>query len=140
MKTVHIPTTKHLRVFYGWSRINNIRKREAISVIFENDRQPEERTMRLINKMIDVVYVRDQTEGEKKDAEGSIRMFTEYSVFLDEKQFNGSLELALRYNSESDRNNVSADERELIKQKLKEHYLSTHLEYKESAVQLEIEF
>lgn len=28
---------KLLRVFYGWAKINKIRKKEAISVIFEND-------------------------------------------------------------------------------------------------------
>lgn len=134
------PTSKPLRVFYGWCRVNKIRKKEAISVVFENDCQREERTMRFINKMIDVVYVRNQTEEEKEGAEGAIRMFTEYSVFLQEKRFQGSLELALRSNSEADKNNVSLEEREIIKRKLREHYLSTHPEYKEPVVQLEIEF
>lgn len=134
------PVTKRLRVFYGWCKVNKIRKKEAISVVFENDSQREEKTMKFINKMLDVVYVRDQTEDEKQDAERAFRMFTEYSIFLNERQFQGSLELALRCNFESDKNNVSEDERETIRRKLRESYLSSHPEYKEPTVQLEFEF
>ena len=28
------PITKRLRVFYGWNKVNKIRKKEAISVVF----------------------------------------------------------------------------------------------------------
>lgn len=134
------PANKRLRVFYGWSRVNKIRKKEAISVVFENDCQPDERTMKFINRMMNVVYIRDQTEDEKKDAEGAFRMFTEYSIFLDDKRFQRSLELALKYNFESDKNNVPEEERETIRKKLRKHYLSLHPGYKEPTVQLEIEF
>ena len=134
------PITKRLRVFYGWNKVNKIRKKEAISVIFENDTQREERTMKFINRMMEVVYVRNQTEDEKKDADGSARSYTEYSLFLEEKHFQGSLELALRCNFESDKNNVSEEERETIRKKLRESYLSSHPGYKEPVVQLEFEF
>lgn len=134
------PVNKHLRVFYGWCRVNKIRKKEAISVVFENDTQREEKTMRFINKMMDVVYIREQTDNEKIGAEDAIRSFTEYSVFLDEKKFQGSLELALGYNFEADKNNVSAEERETIRRKLREHYLSNHPGYKEPTLQLELDF
>lgn len=134
------PTNKRLRVFYGWCKVNKIRKKEAISVIFENDNQREERTMKFINRMMNVVYVRDQTEGEKIGIEDAVGMFTEYSVFLDDKRFQGSLELALRENYDADKNNVSEEEREIIKEKLRAHYLSDHPGYKEPIVQLEIEF
>lgn len=134
------PVNKHLRVFYGWCRVNKIRKKEAISVVFENDTQREEKEMRFINKMMHVVYVRDQTEDEKKGAENAIRMFTEYSIFLNEKEFQGSIELALKCNYEADKNNVSQEDRETIRRKLREHYLSTHPGYKEPTVQLEFEF
>ena len=96
--------------------------------------------MRFINRMMDVVYVRDQTDNEKIGADGAIRMFTEYSVFLSEKQFQGSLELALKWNFEVDKNNVSEEERETIRQKLRESYLFTHPQYKNPVVQLEFEF
>lgn len=134
------PINKPLRVFYGWCRVNKIRKKEAISVIFENDSQREERTMKFINKMMDVVYVREQTDNEKIGVENAIRMFTEYSVFLNEKKFQGSLELALNYNSDADKNNVSQEERDVIREKLREHYLSSHPDYKEPVIQLEIDF
>lgn len=131
---------KPLKVYYGWCRVNKIRKKEAISVIFENDAQREERTMRFINKMMNVVYIRDQTEDEKTGVEEAICMFTEYSVFLNDRKFQGSLELALRHNFEADKNNVTEKEREAIRRKLREHYLSTHPDYKEPVVQLELEF
>lgn len=132
--------SKPLRVFYGWCRVNKIRKKEAISVVFENDSQREERTMKFIKKMMDVVYVREQTDNEKIGVENAIRMFTEYSVFLNEKKFQGSLELALNYNSDADKNNVSQEERDVIREKLREHYLSTHPGYKEPVIQLKIDF
>ena len=134
------PAAKRLRVFYGWAKVNKIRKKEAISVIFENDSQPEERAMKFINRMMDVAYVRDQTEDEKTDAVGAIRTFTEYSVFLGDKRYQGSLTLALRSNSESDRNNVSEDERKEIMARLRQAYLGSHPDYKEPVVQLELDF
>lgn len=134
------PINKPLRVFYGWCRVNKIRKKEAISVVFENEAQREERTMKFIKKMMDVVYVREQTDNEKIGVENAIRMFTEYSVFLNEKRFQGSLELALNYNSDADKNNVSQEERVIIREKLREYYLSTHPSYKEPVIQLEIDF
>ena len=131
---------KNLRVFYGWSKVNKIQEKEAISVIFENDRGRDERTMRFINKMMDVVYVREQTDREKKGVEDAIRMFTEYSIFMNDKKIKGSLEKALRYNSEADKNNISSKERELIMQKLRERYLLDHPGYKEPIIQQELQF
>ena len=55
-----------LRVFYGWTRTNKIRKAEAISVIFENRSQREEKVQAFIGRMQHTVYVREQTEEEKK--------------------------------------------------------------------------
>ena len=89
---------KKLRVFYGWSKVNKIRKKEAISVIFENDRMNEEKTLKAVGKYQETVYIRPQTDGEKLDAEHSNRMFTEYSVFMDDKRIKGSLEKALQIN------------------------------------------
>lgn len=60
-----LPRNKNLRVFYGWAKVNKIRKKEAISVIFENDRMPEEKTLKAIGKFQDTVYTRQQTDNEK---------------------------------------------------------------------------
>ena len=33
----HLQAKKRLKVYYGWSKINKIQKREAIAVAFENE-------------------------------------------------------------------------------------------------------
>lgn len=129
---------KNLRVFYGWARLGKIRKKEAISVIFENDRMREERIMKAIAKYQDTVYVRQQTPDEKRDADGATRMFTEFSVFLSDKRIKGSLQRALQQNSEADRKNVSQKELAEIANKLREAYLESHPDYKEPMLQLNL--
>ena len=121
----------NLRVWYGWAKLNKIRKREAISVIFENGKQSSERTDGFIRKMQNTVYVRYQTDEEAKDAEGKSRMFTEYNIFMDDKAIRNSLDFALWENSEADANNVSANERAVIEAKLRAAYMSAHRQYKE---------
>lgn len=114
--------SKNLRVFYGWTKINKVRKSEAISVIFENAKQNEDRTMRFINKMQDTVYIRKQTKAEAADAASINRMFTEYSIRLDDKKIGGDLEKALETNFESDKNHVSMEERIVIREELRKTY------------------
>lgn len=129
---------KNLRVFYGWAKVNKIRKKEAISVIFENDRMPEEKTLKTIGRFQDTIYTRQQTYNEKLDAEHSIRMFTEYSIFMDDKKIKGSLEKALQVNMDADRNNVGKKVLDEIAAKLREHYMMLHWDYKEPVRQLEL--
>ena len=131
-------TVKRLRDFFGLAKVNKIRKKEGISIIFENDSQKESRTLSFINRMQTTVYVREQTEREKIGVDKAIRMFTEYSMFLSDSQ--GSLELILKNNSEADRNNVSEEERNLIASKLKECFLASHPGYKEPVIQLKLDF
>lgn len=121
----------NLRVWYGWAKLNKIRKREAISVIFENGKQSSERTDGFIRKMQNTVYVRYQTDEEAKDAVSKSRMFTEYNIFMDDKAIRNSLDFALWENSEADANNVSANERAVIEAKLRTAYMSAHRLYKE---------
>lgn len=129
---------KKLRVFYGWAKINKVRKKEAISVIFENDRTIEEKILRAIAKYQDTVYVRPQTDDEKLDAKSSNRMFTEYSVFMDDKRIKGSLENALLVNRNADQKNVSANILNEISEKLRSAFLLAHQDYKEPLRQLEL--
>lgn len=131
------PESKGYSVYYGWTKINKTRKKEAISVIFENDYIPEH-NRGFISKMQHTVYVRRQTPGEEKDSEGNKRSFTEYSIFMDDMKNKGSLEMALTQNFLDDRNNVSEEERLLIKQALKDKYLEDHPLYKEPVVQLSL--
>lgn len=131
---------KPLRMFYGWAKLGKIRKKEAISVIFENDCMREERTLRVIAKYQDTVYVRQQTSDEKRDAEGATRMFTEFSVFLADKRVKGSLQRALQENMEADRKNVSKNVLIEIADKLRTAFKENHPDYKEPITQLDLNF
>ena len=121
---------KLLRVFYGWAKINKIRKKEAISVIFENDGgfEKNEKKVKLYQN---TVYTRFQTKKEMEDAEMSNRTFSEYSVFLDDKQIKGSLKKALEVNFLADKKNVAKEVREEIRRLLEKDFLLNHRNYKE---------
>lgn len=121
----------NLRVWYGWSKINKIRKREAISVIFENGKQSPERTDNFIRKMQNTVYVRHQTDEEVQDAKGINRMFTEYTIFMDDKVIQNSLDFALWVNHQADKNHVSKAVLDVIEKKLRTAYMQSHIMYKE---------
>ena len=120
-----------LRVFYGWTKINSIRKNEAISVIFENRPQIEEKVDNFLKRMQETVYVRCQTENEMKDSEFNNRMYTEYSVRLNDKKIKGSLKKALQVNSEADKNHLSEEERTEIYQNLYKAFMMNHPDYQE---------
>lgn len=115
-----------LRVFYGWTRTNKIRKVESISVIYENRKQNEEKVQSFLKKMQDTVYIRYQTTGEAQDGVLQNRMYTEYSIRMDNKSVNGDLGKALQVNFQADCNNVPETEREIIRQKLRNHYKLYH--------------
>ena len=121
---------KLLRVFYGWAKINKIRKKEAISVIFENDGgfEKNEKKVKLYQN---TVYTRFQTKKEMKDAEMSNRTFSEYSIFLDDKQIKGSLKKALEVNFLADKKNVAKEVREEIRRLLEKDFWLNHRNYKE---------
>lgn len=121
---------KLLRVFYGWAKINKIRKKEAISVIFENDGgfEKNEKKVKLYQN---TVYTRFQTKKEMEDAEMSNRTFSEYSIFLDDKQIKGSLKKALEVNFLADKKNVAKEVREEIRRLLEKDFLLNHRNYKE---------
>ena len=129
-----------LRFFYGWAKINKIRKKEAISVIFENDAGFEKNDKK-VKLYQNTVYTRFQTKDELKDAEQSNRTFTEYSIYLDDKQIKGSLKRALEVNFLADKNNVSEDVREEIRSLLEKDFLFNHRGYKEPNIfQTSIDF
>lgn len=132
----------NLKVYYGWSRIGNVRKKRALSVMFENDAQGcrSERGQRCLRTIQDTVFERYQTNEEEKEGKRQNRIFTEYSLFLDEKPINGSLERCLLINREADKNNVSKDMSERISEALRNAFLFSNPEYKEPYSQLELKF
>lgn len=137
---------KLLPVYYGWAKINKIAKREALTVIFLNDTTGP----RIgkdgydgVSRFIEICHMRYQTEAELTDARFANRVYTVYSIFMDDKHINGSLEAALRINFDADKNHVSENERRKIMEKLKVHYMSKHPNYKEplkGPVQLKFDF
>ena len=131
-----------LKVYYGWSRIGNVRKKRALSVIFENEMHGcrSERGQSCLRTLQDTVFERYQTDEEMADGKRQNRIFTEYSLFLDEKPINGSLERCLLVNREADKNNVSKDVREKISDALQKAFILSNPGYKEPCRQLSLNF
>ena len=129
-----------LKVYYGWAKIGNVRKKRALSVMFENDIQGcrSDRGQRCLRTIQYTVIERYQTEEEEKDGRKQNRIFTEYSLFLDEKPINGSLDKCLLINSESDRNHVSKAMRDKISEALRKAFLLANPGYKEPNSQLSL--
>lgn len=131
---------KKLKVYYGWSRVGNVRKKRALSVMFENEIQGcrSDRGQRCLRTIQDTVIERYQTDEEMTDGKRQNRIFTEYSLFLDEKPINGSLDKCLLINSESDRNHVSKAMRDKISEALRKAFLLANPGYKEPNSQLSL--
>jgi hypothetical protein len=131
-----------LKVYYGWARIGGVRKKRALSVMFENEMLGcrSERGQRCLRTIQDTVFERYQTDEEMSDGKRQNRIFTEYSLFLDEKPINGSLERCLLINREADRNNVSKAMRERISDALRKSFMLSNPGYKEPCKQLSLNF
>ena len=130
-----------LKVYYGWSKINAVRKKRSLSVMFENDLScRRERGQRVLSATQDTVFVRYQDEEEMTDVKAQNRIFTGYDLFLDEKPFNGSLELLLESNSEADKNHVSKNMRERITEALRKAFMLANPDYREPGGQLSLKF
>lgn len=131
-----------LKVYYGWSRIGNVRKKRALSVMFENEMLGcrSERGQRCLRTMQDTVFERYQTKDEEQEGKQQNRIFTEYSLFFDEKPINGSLERCLLVNSEADKNHISKTMRESISEALRNSFMLNNPGYKEPRSQLELNF
>ena len=108
----HTPTKKRLKVFYGWSKINKIQKREAIAIAFENSEGAgweNSRSGKSIRKTMTICYERYQRK-------------------------------ALADNAEKDRKHVSPEELKKISQSLETAFIATHTGYKEPSLELDIPF
>lgn len=129
-----------LKVYYGWAKIGNVRKKRALSVMFENEIQGcrSDRGQRVLRTIQDTVIERYQTEEEEKEGWKQNRIFTEYSLFIDEKPINGSLERCLLINNEADRNHVSKAVRDKISDALRKAFLLANPGYKEPNSQLSL--
>lgn len=88
----------------------------------------------------ETVIERYQDEEEEKAAKDCNRIFTEYSLFFDEKPINGSLNKILQMNSEADKNHVSKEMRDKIEEALRKAFLKANRGYKEPCGQLTLNF
>lgn len=133
---------KKLKVYYGWSRIGNIRKKRALSIMFENEILGcrSDRGQRCLRTIQDTVIERYQTDEEEKEGKLQNRIFTEYSLFLDEKPINGSLERCLLINSEANKNHVSKAMCDKISEALRKAFMLANPGYKEPDSQFELKF
>lgn len=132
-----------LKVYYGFSKINKIQKREAIAVVFENEEMAgweNRRSGKSLRKQMNIVTERYQTPEEERDAELCNRVFAVYYIFLDDKKIGGSLEKVLLANSEADRKQISKEERKRIADLLRMAYHESHPDYREPVVQQELDF
>lgn len=131
-----------LKVYYGWAKIGNVRKKRSLSVMFENEVQGcrSDRGQRCLETMQDTAFERYQTEEEEMDARQQNRIFTEYCLFLDEKPIKGSLEKCLQINNEADKNHVSKAVRDKIEEALRKAFLLANPGYKEPNGQLTLNF
>ncbi|WP_204477522.1 hypothetical protein, partial [Bacteroides mediterraneensis] len=99
-----------------------------------------ERGQRCLRTIQDTVFWRYQTDEEEKEGKQQNRIFTEYSLFLDVRPINGSLERCLLINSDADKNNVSKAMRERISEALRKAFLFSNPGYKEPCNQLSLNF
>lgn len=131
---------ERLKVYYGWAKTGNVRKKRALSVMFENEMQGcrSDRGQRCLRTIQDTIIERYQTKEEEKEGRKQNRIFTEYSLFLDEKPINGSLEKCLLINNEADRNHVSKAIRDKISEALRKAFLLANPGYKEPNSQLSL--
>lgn len=129
-----------LKVYYGWTKIGNVRKKRSLSVMFENEKQGcrSDRGQRVLRTIQDTVIERYQTEEEEKEGWKQNRIFTEYSLFIDEKPINGSLDKCLLINNEADKNHVSKAVRDKISDALRKAFLLANPGYKEPNSQLSL--
>lgn len=130
---------KALKVYYGIGKINKIQKKLEIAIYFENGNNNSEKNIRMLERWMNIVFVRNQTDSEMEDAPFSNRMFTKYSYFVDEKPWNGNIEKVLLQNFNADSNHVIPKIRDEIRNKLRNAFYSFY-NRKPFIGQLEIEF
>lgn len=127
------------KVYYGWAKVNKIRKKPAISILFSNEFTYEsDRIKRTISNLQTTIYTRLQTAGEIEDGKKENRVLTEFSLFLFDKHHNGDLEKLLENNYQADINNLDVFELETIRKALRDSFKSCYPEIKLKKIEKEI--
>ena len=73
-----------------------------------------------------IVYQRYQTIEEAEDSKKSNRSWTKWEYFVEDKKWKNNIDLVLQDNFYADEKNVSLQERESIKKKLRAQYFEVY--------------
>lgn len=110
-------------VFYGFAKLTKkaIRKRSLI-IQYANTTNYNDRQKRYIEQKMHIIHQRYQTEEEATDAPFKNRSWTKWEYFIDDKRWNGNIDLVAIDNSLCEVNHVSEEERNLIAEKIKKGF------------------
>lgn len=117
-----------LKVYYGWSVLNKIRRKPALSVIFENEKTYTDRVQNSIRRLQKTCFVRTQTKDEAKDGRKSNRTMTEFTFYLEQKPFTGDLNKVLETNRQADINNVPTQTLNEIQEALRKGFKKAYFQ------------
>lgn len=114
---------KKLRVFYGFAKLTKkiVRKKE-LAIYYENCSGNS--NDKFIQQKIHIVHERRQSLQEMSDFDIGNRSFTKYGYFIEDKLWNGNIEIILEDNFIAEENHVSVCERAVIREKLRKEYFS----------------
>lgn len=116
-------------VFYGFAKLTKkIVRKKSLVVQFANfpDGHFNERQQKYIKQKMHIVHQRYQTIEEAEDAKKSNRSWTKWECFVEDKKWKNNIDLVLQNNFYADEKNVTLEERELIKEKLRKQYFAVY--------------
>lgn len=119
-------------VYYGFARLTKkaVRKRSIVIQYANTKLYYTERQRKYILQKMHIVYERFQTEEEATDAPFSDRSWAKWEYFPDTKQWNGNLDDILNNNFIAEENHVSIEERNKIREALRNGFNKHYEQYK----------
>lgn len=112
------PYNYPLRVFYGFTKLTpKVMLKPAIAIYYENSRSTQ--NDQYINRRIHIVHVREQTSEEIGEGREFFKMWTKYEYMINH-DWGGNIEGILFDNLMAEENHVSLEERELIRNLLRD--------------------
>ena len=133
--------SRKLKVYYGFTKLNKVMTKRELAIYFENANNNPEKNLRYVSRCMDIVYTRDQSQDEEDDKPlPAFKMFHKFGYLIDSKAWTGDIDAILHNNFEADKNNITLEERVIIKDKLKEYYKTHYNKNKNEKIQLKINF
>ncbi len=116
-------------VFYGFAKLTKkIVRKKSLVIQFANFSEGyfNERRQKYIKQKMHIVYQRYQTIEEAEDSKKSNRSWTKWEYFVEDKKWKNNIDLVLQDNFYADEKNVTLQERESIKKKLRSQYFAVY--------------